>query len=175
MKNILVPTDFSLQSLSIVHDIVNNEKGKLNIHLFHMVLVPSDMADLLYMRKAHLHAQVPESFTEAIQLLKNKYLRQVAKIDFSFYYGNSRSAVNSIIESNGIAALYLLANHQYKLLLPASVNMVPLLQKCRLTPQLGYLKGRVFTQSQAGSLSVLLGGQNSNAAYSSLPAEEVYN
>ncbi len=69
MKNILVPTDLSLQSLSIIHEIMDNEKEKVNIHLMHMVQHPSDITELLYKRKSHLYEQVSNSFTEAIPVL----------------------------------------------------------------------------------------------------------
>lgn len=175
MKNILAPTDFSLQSLSIVHDIVSREHDKIRIHFFHMVLMPNDISQLLYSRKSHLHAQVPESFIEALQLLKNKYLKKVEKIDFHFYYGSTASVVNSIIENTKADKLYLLANYKYSLPLQSSVNMMPAVNKCKLPAEMVYLKGRIFTQGKMDTLSALLFNPHNNLTLSKQPVDEVYN
>ena len=173
MKNILVPTDFSLQSLSIIHDIVSKESERVKIHLFHMVLIPNDLTDLLFLRKSHLHAQVPDNFREAIQLLRNKYQKQVAKIDFSFYYGSRASVVSSIIESNNIDRVYMLANYQYKQPLPSSVNIMPLVEKCKLPVEKVNLRGKAFSQAQTGAFSALLANQYADVYFNEEMTEAV--
>jgi hypothetical protein len=175
MKNILVPTDLSLQSLNIIHEIISNEKEKVNIHLIHMVQHPNEITELLYKRKSHLYEYVPDSFTEAVQVLRNKYLSQINNIILSFYYGNRVAVLNNIIESNKINAVYLLANHQYKLPLKSSVSMVPLIKRCKLPVEMVYYKGSVFSQSQPGSFSALLANRHTDVHFAEKNKEEVYN
>lgn len=175
MKHILVPTDFSLQSLSVVHEIVSQEREPVRIHFFHLVLMPNDLSDLLYSRKSHLHAKVPASFTEALQLLQHKYTRQVEKIDFNFYYGCSVSTINCIAENNKTDKLYLLADYAYQLPLRTSVNIQPLLRKCKLPKQTVPVQQKVFRQSQPDALSVLLKNQIDGVQYSRQQTEEIYN
>lgn len=175
MKNILVPTDLSLQSLNIIHEIINNEKEKLNIHLIHMVQHPNEITELLYKRKSHLYEHVPNSFTEALQVLRNKYLSQINNIMLSFYYGNRVAVVNIIIESNKIDAVYLLSDHQYMLPLKSSVSMVPLIKRCRLPVEMVHSKASVFSQSQPGSFSSLLANRHTDVHFTEKNKEQVYN
>jgi hypothetical protein len=122
-----------------------------------------------------LYDQVSDSFTEAVQVLKNKYLQQINNIVLSFYYGNRVAVINSVIENNKIDALYLLANHQYKLPLKSSVSMVPLIKRCKLPVEMVHSKASVFSQSQPGSFSALLANRHTDVHFTEKAKEEVYN
>ena len=174
MKNILVPTDFTLQSLSIIHEIVNSEEEKVNIHLFHMVLPSNDLTELFFQRKSHLYGQVPDAFTEALQVLKNKYLKQIGSITIQFYYGNRVAVVNDIVESNNIDSIYLLVNHHYRLPLASSVDMVSLAKKCKLPVEMVVSKTKSLI-SQSGSISSLLVNQQGDIYLGTKAPEKAVN
>ncbi len=101
MKNILVPTDLSVKSLSIIHEVVKRyRKESLRIHVIHMVHIPSDISELMFFRKSNLYERVPAAFTEAMQLLQNKYQSQIQMMNLEFYFGNYAGALNMVIENS---------------------------------------------------------------------------
>lgn len=131
MKNILVPTDFSVQSLQLVHEIVKkNPQQKISIFLVHMIHVPGDATDLLFTKKHHLYAQVPHKFSQAIEMLKNKYASRIAWMGLEFYYGSTAGVLNDIIESRKIQEVFVFDDYTYGTPLKQSVNMIKLLGKC---------------------------------------------
>ena len=134
MKNILVPTDFSVQSLQLVHEIVRKHpQQQVSIHLVHMIHIPGDATDLLFTKKHHLYAQVPYKFSQAIEMLKNKYASRIAWMGLEFYYGSTASVLSDIIESRKIQEVFVFADHAYGTPLQGSVNMINLLSKCKAT------------------------------------------
>lgn len=133
MKNILVPTDFSVQSLQLVHEIVRKHpQQKVSICLVHLVHIPTDITDLLFAKRNRLHDHVPARFNQAIEMLKNKYASRIAWMGLEFYYGSTATALNGIIENRNIEEVYVLADHAYGLPLPQSVGMIRLLGKCKV-------------------------------------------
>ena len=133
MKNILVPTDFSVQSLQLVHEIVKRHpQQKVSICLVHMVHIPTDITDLLFVKRHRLYDYVPAKFSQAIEMLKNKYASRIAGMALEFYYGSTATVLNSIIENRKIEEVFVFAGHAYALPLKQSVDMIRLLGKCKV-------------------------------------------
>ena len=124
MKNILLPTDLTVQSLWPVHTIVKDAATeKVNICLVHMLSMPTSVYDLFFLKESKPYQQVPTHFTEAYQMLGNRYADAIGKINFRFVYCNSSRLLCNYVEGNGIDAAYLLDNYKYEKPLPQSVNM----------------------------------------------------
>lgn len=156
MQNILVPTDFSVQSLNIVHQIVRkHQTNRVRIYLIHMVQIPNDIMDLMFLKKSRLFQQVPDKFNEAVQLLRNKYQSQIACLQLEFYYGNYADVLNRIIESRKIDEVCLPENYNYSLPLPQSVDMIPFFTRCKVPVNRLQPAGRVLVQGEADLLSSL--------------------
>ncbi len=133
MKNILLPTDLSIQSLWPVHNIVKEAaKQKLAIHVVHLLNLPSSISDLLFLKENTPYRSIPDSFIEAFQLLKNKYSSVIEKMELRFVYGNTSRFLNNFIKGNDIETVYLLTNYNYAQPLPLSVNFPSLLNKCKV-------------------------------------------
>ena len=133
MKRILVPTDFSVQSLQLVHEIVKrNPQQKVSIHLVHLVQIPADITELPFVKKSRLHDQVPYKFSQAVEMLKNKYASRIAWMGLEFYYGSTATVINNIIENRKIEEVFVFADHTYGLPLKGSVNMTGLLSRCKV-------------------------------------------
>ena len=133
MKRILVPTDFTVQSLQLVHEIVKrNPQQQLSIHLVHLVQIPADITELLFVKKSRLHDQVPYKFSQAVEMLKNKYASCIAWMGIEFYYGSTATALNNIIENRKIQEVFVFAGHAYGKPLKGSVDAISLLNRCRV-------------------------------------------
>jgi hypothetical protein len=132
MKNVLLPTDLTVQSLSPVHNIVrdaNNEK--VVIHLVHMLSLPTSITDLLFIKENKPYNKVPLNFVEGLQVLRNKYKESVEEINFDFVYCSSSLYLNNFIVSNRIEAVYVLDNYDYKQPLQQSEDFTAFIEKCK--------------------------------------------
>lgn len=155
MKNILLLSDLSLASLWPVHAVVKEQAAQpVTIHVVHMLDMPTSISDLLFHKSNKPHALVSAEFTEALQLLKNKYSRQVEAIHFRFLYGNNHRILNNFIAANGIACTYVTASYSGKKLSNTSEGFRPLLKHCAVPVRHTPLQGEVKISYQ--SLSVLL-------------------
>lgn len=132
MINILVPTDFSIQSLDIVNDIVKNQQETIRIYLLHMVEMPSDISELIFLRKKHLARQVPTEFTEAMQALKLKYGTKITDIELKLHYGSRTAVFNGIMDSLRIDEICILEDYTYKRPMEDSVDMMRMINRSEI-------------------------------------------
>ncbi|MEI6949229.1 hypothetical protein V9K67_18740 [Paraflavisolibacter sp. H34] len=131
MKNVLLHTDLTVQSLWPVHNIVREAKGKpLTIKVVHLLSMPGSITDLLFLKENKPYRSLPESFREAFQLLSNKYRSLKVTLDFKFVYGATARFLKNFVRANDIEAVYILTNYTYELPLASSVDFVPLLKEC---------------------------------------------
>lgn len=133
MKNILLPTDLSVQSLWPVHDIVK-EAGddQLVIHVVHMLSTPGSLMDLFSLKESRPYNEVPANFTEAFQMLCQKYKGKIEKMHFRFVYGNTTRFLRNFIEGNQIDVVYTLSNYEYAKPFNNSLCFVNDLCKCKV-------------------------------------------
>jgi len=132
MKNILLPTDLTVQSLSPIHNIVRDAKNeKLAIHVVHMLHLPTSITDLLFIKEKNHFTSVPENFSEAFQMLRNKYKTSLESITLKFVYCNTSRYLNNFIEGNYIDEVYMLSNYTYQQPLPESVKFEGYINKCK--------------------------------------------
>ena len=133
MKNILVPTDLTQQSLDVVHQIVKKNKNQqVNIYLLHLVSIPTDLSDLLFLKKSKLYDLVPAAFFRSIQSLKDTYPKNINLLRFEFYYGDRSGILKSIVENLKIDEICVLNEYQYTLPLEQSVDMIPFIERCHV-------------------------------------------
>lgn len=157
MKNVLLPTDLTVQSLRAVHAIVKDAKGEpLTIYVVHLISLPTSMSDLLFIKQNKPYHAVPANFSEAFQLLQNKYQASVERIVFDFIYCSSSRYFNNIIEGHHIDAVYMLTDYNYRQPLPQSENIIPYLKKCKVP--LRKLPMHAEEVSEYQNLSALLNG-----------------
>ncbi|MEC7263453.1 MAG: hypothetical protein VXW38_06905 [Bacteroidota bacterium] len=74
-KKVLIPTDFSVKSLELVRKTIeDNQNVLLEIILLHGTHLSNSITDLLFFSKSRMIKDLQtEEFTEAINVLKNKY------------------------------------------------------------------------------------------------------
>jgi hypothetical protein len=132
MKKILLPTDLTVQSLSPVHNIVRDAKDeKLVIRALHMLHLPTSITDLLFIKESKPYS-VPENFSEAFQMLRNKYQAQIESITLEFVYCSTARYLNNYIEANHIDAVYMLGDYNYRETLQDSVKFANFINKCKV-------------------------------------------
>ena len=108
------------------------------------------------MREAKAYRNVPAQFTEAYQMLANKYSQVIKNITFRIVYGSTPRFLNHFLKANAINTVYALTNYTYALPHAQSINPTPLLAKCNTTLHLLPLHKTTYSEYQI--LSALLHG-----------------
>lgn len=131
MKKILVPTDFSIGSLNVIHSIVSRFDEPVEIVLFHAVYVSNNISDLLFMTRKITQTYLTKDYTEACEILRNKYSSRVKSLKTEFFYGSSSMAFNNFVEANNADYIAINAQHKYKETYKHSIDPMPLVKKAK--------------------------------------------
>lgn len=159
MKHILIPTDFSIKSLKLVHAAASRAGGqKLNIYLVHALEPDHSISGLLMTGKRQRAQQLcTEEFNEACAILRNKYASVIDKLIVEFYYGSSRIYRNNFLEARHIGEILFLDGYSLNRSSEMSRDMQQLFEgsPCTITyEKMTPVPGKVFAEED--SLSELL-------------------
>lgn len=118
IHKILIPTDFSIASLNLVKEAVEQSSDqKLDIILVYGVHLSSSISELLFFSKPKLLATLQSrEFADACSLLKNKYLTKVRTIYPDLLMSNNAGYMKQYLEQEKIDQVYIPAH--YKLVVP---------------------------------------------------------
>lgn len=131
MKKILVPTDFSIGSLNVIHSIVSRFDEPVDIILFHAVYVSNNISDLLFMTRKITQTYITKDYSDACEILRNKYSSRIKSLKTDFFYGSSSMAFNNYVEAKNADYIALNAQHTYKETYKQSIDPMPLVRKAK--------------------------------------------
>jgi hypothetical protein len=122
MTNVLLPTDFTTNSIAKVSGAVEAISGKLNIFLFHAFDIPDSLADAMQRAGRHGHSEL---ITERLRL-KCKQVKaahpNISNISFRVMYGTTTAAFKNFAEANKIDTIYIPKGHKFVAVVRESVN-----------------------------------------------------
>lgn len=113
---ILIPTDFTIASLNLVKEAVEQSTGpRLDIILVYGVHLSSSISDMLFFSKgkAISELQSPE-FISACSLIKNKYQSKIGSIYPDLFIANNTGYIKQYLKHEKIDLVYIPA--YYKLM-----------------------------------------------------------
>lgn len=129
MTNVLLPTDFTADSITAVNGAVKAIPGKLNIFLFHAFDMPDSIIDAMHRVGKRGHSDL---ITEALRL-KCKQVKtanpNISNISFRVMYGTTTVAFKNFIEANKIDAIYVPHGHKFVPVVRESVNYERMFKK----------------------------------------------
>jgi hypothetical protein len=127
-KTILIPTDFSIESLNLFKHCAQHAHEPLNIVFVHGLALSDSIFDLLfYNRKVLIQKLTNPDFEDACRILTNKYVGKINSIQFEIFSGATQSAFQNFLEGNRITEI--LIPKTYKLRLTGrSFDVLPYLQ-----------------------------------------------
>ncbi|KAA5532367.1 hypothetical protein F0919_16375 [Taibaiella lutea] len=116
MKNILIPTDFTIKSLKLINAAVEQFKGEpLKIYLIHALEPDSSISGLLFFKKrSKANFMYSDSFLDACEMLRNKYCSALKGIHIEFYFGQTNSYKKNFLEARKIDAIMLPLNYKFE-------------------------------------------------------------
>jgi hypothetical protein len=134
-KTILIPTDYSVESLYLLKSVLANQSqdDKCNIILLHGVYSSGSITELLFYSKAKLVKSLSnESFNTACEIIKNKYASLINSFRIDVFSGYTQSAFDNYVEANKIDEAYIPENYQFKLNKKKSMDILPFIRKSNL-------------------------------------------
>jgi hypothetical protein len=137
-KTILLPTDFSIESLTVLKTVLSESatEEKFDIILLHGVHLTDSITDLLfYSKKKIINQFVSEEFNEACSVIQNKYASKINSIRKDIFTGFTQSAFNNYAEATRIDEAYLPEQHQWHFEKRKSFDLVPFIKKSKLSVQ----------------------------------------
>lgn len=131
-KTILIPVDFSIESLNTLKLALQKENGnKVNVILMYADNLSTSITDLLfYSAPKQIKQLTNNDFNEALAIIKNRYESIIHIIRIELFHGKTRSAFNTFAEANKVAMIYV--PKYYKLVpLDNGYDPLPLIKKSK--------------------------------------------
>lgn len=134
MKTIVIPTDFTLDSLAVAYaTLMKGKELNINIILLHILNVPYSMPEILYMtlRNGH-HKMITKEFLEGCEIMQNRFKSRLHSLDIKFSLGDTKAYVKNLLEAEGADEIHF--SETIKLTKPSrkSIDMIPLLKSVGL-------------------------------------------
>ncbi|MBS3954387.1 MAG: hypothetical protein KGZ88_15670 [Methylomicrobium sp.] len=133
-RTILVPTDFSMESLSLVKqtmDTSNNDT--LHFILTHCLFLSDEPVELLYFSKTELIRSLKSAaFNRACKAIRERYPVEKMRITTELFTGLNQTAFNHFIDANQIDEAVIPKQYSPTLNLKSSFNPLPFIRKSRL-------------------------------------------
>ena len=132
MTNILVPTDFTVNSLKLAAKALRNDRiGRCNLILFHAFELPESPFDLLGSRyKDPAGELMNEPFRQACKQFKENYSQKVSKVIVRTLIGDTRNVFRNFAEANDIDLIYCPEDYVFLKAHKRSVNPTSLFKNC---------------------------------------------
>ncbi|MFY0255389.1 hypothetical protein ACDQ55_15695 [Chitinophaga sp. 30R24] len=158
MKNILIPTDFSIRSLSYVHSIVaKHPHEQINVILMHALEMPDSLFDLItYTRNSRHLELISADFQDGCEIIRNKYSSTIHQLKVEFFHGNTRAAFRNFLLAQQIDLIIQPADHQYNPPSKRSYDPGKLIQQCPCEKMQLPLQKRKYLGDPSGISALLL-------------------
>lgn len=134
-RTILIPTDFSEESLSLVaHVIANAGDHQLDIVLTHCMFLPdSEDIDMRFFSKKELIQSLQShEFKKACRSIRNQNANRNALIRTDIFTGLNQTAFNNFIEGNEIEEAVIPKPYKPTMNQKRSFDPTPFIRKSRL-------------------------------------------
>jgi hypothetical protein len=134
-KTILFPTDFTIESLNMVKNVLSRSKEgeTFDIILLHGIEVSDSITDLLfYSRNKIMDSLSNQQFDEACHIIKNKYASKINSFRKEFFTGYTQAAFNNFIEANRVEEAYYPSNYKFHSGNKKSFDVMPYLKKSNI-------------------------------------------
>ena len=109
-KTILIPTDFTVNSLNILKTILiqNEAKQAYNVILLHGMSLSDSIRDLLFFSKSkQIDSLTNPEFEEAYEVIRNKFDSQISSLRIDLFTGYNLSAFNNYLEGNKVEQIFI--------------------------------------------------------------------
>lgn len=135
-KVIMLPTDFSVESLNTLKlALGRNEGKKVHVLLVYGEHASDSITELMFYKPVNtIRTLRNEDFDEALSVLKNRYESTIASLNIKVINHASVAVLHNFVEANGISEIFLPRHYQFEL--PKNgFDLTPLVKKSKLPYQ----------------------------------------
>lgn len=133
MKNVLIPTDFTVNSLDYIAIAAKSVPFKCSIFLFHAFDMPQSLMDAIHKSGLKSHNKL---ITEELRLKCKKIKSEhsnIVDICFKTMYGTSVNSFRNYAEANDIDLIFLPADYEFKAIVRDSVDPSQMFSKAGIS------------------------------------------
>lgn len=158
MKNILIPTDFSIRSLNYVHSIVAQHPGeKVNIIFMHALEMPDSLFDLVTYTRNSRHVElITNDFQDGCEIIRNKYSSAINQLKIEFFHGTTRVALRNFLMAQNIDLIIQPADQEFTPPSKRSYDPEKLLSRCNYPKMKIQLQRRKYITDRSTISALLL-------------------
>jgi len=133
-RTILIPTDFSLESLNLFKAAAQSGvTERVHIVFFHSAYLSDSIMDLLFAPPQKTNRLlITENFRHGCTIIRNKFASSISSDRIEFFSGNTQAAFQNFLEGNGITEIFIPKNYTFKQVSTRSFDPMPLILKCNL-------------------------------------------
>lgn len=131
MKNILIPSDFTVQSLNYLASLLPQVASeRLNILLVHAFAMPDSLVDLMLLsRRNEENEYVSAEFQKHCQQWEKAHRDRIHSIRVKCFYGSTKALFKNFLEGHRIDLIAYPKQYPYKNLCKTSVDLTKLIEK----------------------------------------------
>ena len=142
MRTILIPTDFSIESLNLFK--VAAQSGiteRVHIIFFHCVSLSTSIVDLLFLSQRKMNESlINENFSNGCTIIRNKFPSSISTDRIEFFSGITQSSFQNFLEGNGVTEIFIPKNYTLKKTSHRSFDPMPFIRQSNLLKQEIYWK-----------------------------------
>lgn len=114
-KRILVPTDLTVGSLSILKQALKQEEGEqLHVVVMYAEYLSDSIIDLLfYTSRSDLSERVSDAFREALEVIKNRYAQTIVTLQLVYFRGKNNISFDNHLDAWKIDHIYIPDNYTF--------------------------------------------------------------
>ncbi|SFE31730.1 hypothetical protein SAMN05518672_105260 [Chitinophaga sp. CF118] len=133
MKHVLIPTDFSIRSLRVLHSVVEKFGHEpLTIVMMHALRMPTSITDLMMLSRRSAHYDlITEDYKDACEIIRNKYASSIHLLKTEFLFGNTSSVFRNFLQYQNIDVIACAATEEFRLAGKDSYNPATLISKSK--------------------------------------------
>lgn len=129
-RTVLIPTDFTIKSLSTIQALMENEHGEeVNIVLLHILDLEYDIIELLFLNQfVKPYSLISDEFDEACEVLKKKHQSKLLSLSIRFAYNDGKGYLRNVLESESVGEIVISEAIELGLPSKRSVPMIKVLK-----------------------------------------------
>jgi hypothetical protein len=133
MKHVLIPTDFSIRSLRVIHNVIERYGNEpLTIVMMHALRMPTSITDLMMLSRRSAHYDlITDDYKDACEIIRNKYASSIANLKTEFLFGNTSAVFRNFLQYQNIDVIVCAANSEFRLAGKDSYNPISLINKSK--------------------------------------------
>lgn len=130
MKKILIPTDFTEESLNVLSDfMISCSEKEVSVLFFSGIKLSDSITDLLLLSRRTREVElIPKSFTNYCNCVQNEF-SSVVKVRFEYFYGNTMALFRNFLDANGIDEIVYNPSITFKKITKSSLDIIDIINR----------------------------------------------